>query len=117
MGKLAIPGELRLRSGRTPTVHQYVAAFLTQMRAETRKTTVFGPAGRAVVQRPGERVLLAPDGTPIRVVELPEGGNQVEHGDHLHAHVRPRVVTGPVPISTAQARRLNSNNPPRRNPS
>jgi hypothetical protein len=78
----------------TPTLDQYVSAFLTAMRAETRKSTVFTQAGRTVVQKSGERVLYGPQGQPIRVVEDPEGGTQVEHGDHLHAVVRPGVVTG-----------------------
>ena len=77
----------------TPTLDQYVQAFLTAMRAETRKSTVFTSAGKAVVQRNGERVLLGPQGQPIRIIEDPQGNTQVEHGDHLHAVVRPGVVT------------------------
>lgn len=94
---LAVPGAMKLRTGRTPTVHDYVASFLRQMRAPLRERTTFTPAGRTVIHSNGERVLYAPDGTPIRVVEIPgpngSGGNQIEHGDHLHAHVRPETIT------------------------
>lgn len=73
-----------------PTLDDYVAAFLTQMRAPLRRSTTFTPAGRTVMRHSGERVLYGPKGQPIRVVENPDGGTQIEHGDHLHAVVRPQ---------------------------
>lgn len=76
----------------TPSLDEYVNAFLTAMRAETRKRTVFTPAGRQVVRSNGERVIYGPNGAPIRVVENPEGGTQIETDDRLHAVARPRVV-------------------------
>jgi hypothetical protein len=63
------------------------------MDAPLQETTVFGPAGRGIIRRPGERILYGPGGAPIRVIQLPAGGTQVEHGDHLHAHVRAPTVT------------------------
>jgi hypothetical protein len=86
----------RVNGGRLPRTEDYVNSFIRAMRAETRKATVFTSAGRAVVQRNGERIIYAPNAEKIRVVELPEGGNQVEHGDHLHAHVRADCVSRPI---------------------
>ena len=77
----------------TPSADEYVQAFLTQMRAPLRHRTVFGPSGRAVIRSKGEQVIYGPNGEPIRVIEEPEGGTQIEHGDHLHAVMRPRTVT------------------------
>lgn len=63
------------------------------MRAPLRERTIFGPAGRARVHLPGERMILSPTGEPIKIVEDELHGVQVEHGDHLHAVVRPRTIT------------------------
>lgn len=76
----------------TPTLDEYVQAFLTSMRAPLKERTQFGPAGRAVIRSDGERVLLGPRGEKIRVIEDTLHGTQVEHGDHLHAVVRPGVM-------------------------
>ena len=74
-------------------VDAYVQKHLQQFEAELRSKTIFGRAGRAVVRTQGERIVVAPNGARIRVVQLPagvgSGHTQVEHGDHLHAHVRP----------------------------
>jgi hypothetical protein len=86
-----------VNGGRLPTTLDYVSSYLKMMRAETKKRTMFTRAGRTVVRSPGERIIFSPTGEKIRVTEIPgpeySGGNQVEHGDHLHAHVRPLVVT------------------------
>lgn len=92
MSKIVTPKQDATINGRTPTVDEYVQSYLTKMRAPLKARTMFGQAGRAVIHSNGEGIIYAPDGTPIRVVENPEGGNQIEHGDHLHAVVRPRVV-------------------------
>jgi len=77
-----------------PTVDDFVAAYLTQMRAPLRqRRTVIGPAGTFRPLEDGERVLLGPDGTRIRIAENISGGTQVEHGEHLHAVVRPKAAT------------------------
>ena len=76
----------------TPTIDDYVQAFLTQMRAPLKQSTTFTPAGRTVIHRDGERILYGPRGEKIRVVEDPLHGTHVEHGDHLHAVVRPKPV-------------------------
>ena len=76
-----------------PTLDEYVQAFLTQMRAPLKERTVFGRSGRAVVRSSGEQVIYGPNGEPIRVIENPEGGTQIEHGDQLHAVVRPPTIT------------------------
>lgn len=76
----------------TPTLDEYVQAFLTSMRAPLRERTQFGPAGKAVIRSSGERVLYGPRGEKIRVVEDTAHGTQIEHGDHLHAVVRPETV-------------------------
>ena len=72
----------------TPSLDEYVQAYLLAMRAPLKERTVFTGAGKQVVRSNGERTIYGPKGEPIRVVELPEGGNQIEHGDHLHAVVR-----------------------------
>lgn len=111
MSELVVPSTRPGRTGRTPTIHEYVNSFLTKMRAPLREATTFTPAGRTTLHRPGERIIFAPTGEPIRVIELPEGGNQVEHGDHLHAHVRAKCVSrnlevlGVTPGDVERARR------------
>jgi hypothetical protein len=81
------------RSATTPTLDGYVQAFLLAMRAPLKERTQFGPAGRTVIRSNGERVLYGPKGQPIRVIEDPLHGTQIEHGEHLHAVVRPSPVT------------------------
>jgi hypothetical protein len=76
----------------TPTLDDYVQAFLTQMRAPLKQRTQFGPAGRAVIRSNGERILYGPRGEKIRVIEDTLQGTHIEHGDHLHAVVRPKPV-------------------------
>jgi hypothetical protein len=78
---------------RTPTLDEYVQAFLKAMRAPLKERTQFGPAGRAVIRSNGARTIYGPNGEPIKVVEDPMHGTQIEHGDHLHAVVRPATVT------------------------
>jgi hypothetical protein len=74
-------------------VDAYIQRHLTEYQAELRAKTMFGPAGKQVIRHQGERVVLAPNGAKIRVIQLPAGAGightQVEHGDHLHANVRP----------------------------
>ncbi len=77
----------------TPTLDQYVGAFLTAMRAQPKERTQFGPAGRAVIRSKGERIIYGPNGERIRVVEDELHGTQVEHGDHLHAVGRPQIIS------------------------
>ena len=86
--------------GRIPTLTEYVESFLSKMRAPLRERTTFTPAGRSVMHSEGERILFGPKGQKIRVVQRPDGGVQVEHGneqgrgvEHQHAHVRPQCVT------------------------
>ena len=68
----------------------FIQAHLTQMQAPLKRATVFGPAGRWVQRKTGERIVLGPNGTPIRVVSYIDGGSAVEHGnDFRHAIVRP----------------------------
>lgn len=92
-GLIVTPRPGARRDGRVPTADEYVADYLTTMRAPLKQRTTFTQAGRSVQHSPGELVIYAPDGSAIRIVELPEGGNQIEHGDRLHAVVRPNVVT------------------------
>jgi len=88
---------------RTPTLDEYVQAYLTAMRAPVKERTQFTSAGRQVIRSAGERTIYGPKGEPIKVIELPEGGNQIEHGDHLHAVVRRvRPVTASVSRSTGE---------------
>lgn len=88
----------------TPSLDEYVQAFLTQMRAPLKERTQFGPAGRSVIRSSGERVLLGPKGDRIRVIEDPLHGTQVEHGDHLHAVIRPETVR--IKVSREQVQHL-----------
>lgn len=73
-------------------LERYVQKHLTEMRAPLKERTVFTTAGRSVQRAAGERIILGPNGQPIRVIENPDGGNQIEHGDHLHAVIRPRPI-------------------------
>ena len=80
----------------TPTVDDYVEAFLTALRAPVRERTVFGSAGKFSEKSSGERRLFGPDGRPFRVIERPDGGTQIETDNRLHAVVRPNVVQSKV---------------------
>lgn len=76
----------------------WVGKHLTYMRAAPRqRRTMIGPAGTFRPLDDGEAVIVSPDGTPIRIVERigDDGvvsGNQIEHGDVLHAVVRPQSI-------------------------
>lgn len=72
---------------------KFVEAHLLEMRAPLKERTMFGPAGRCVLRSKGERTIYGPNGEPIKIVEDEFAGVQVEHGEHLHAVVRPRTVT------------------------
>ena len=72
-------------------VDEFVRRNLAQLRAPLKRATVFGPAGRWTRRRTGERIILGPNGTPVRVVQYIDGGTAVEHGsDHRSAVARPR---------------------------
>jgi hypothetical protein len=68
---------------------EFLERYITRLRAPTRKVTRFGPGGRARGERSGEKVIYGPDGSPLRIVEHPGGGVQVEEGDRKHAVIRP----------------------------
>jgi len=84
-----------------PDVDAYVQEYLQSFRTDPRQATQFGFGGRVRILRPGERVLYAPDGTPFRVIENPDGGTQIEQDDRLHAVIRPSTVrsTGRTQLS------------------
>ena len=44
-------------------------------------------AGTTRVRVDTERRFSLPSGERVKLVTRPEGGTQVEHGEHLHAHV------------------------------
>ena len=102
-GQILVPRIGANINGRRPTTEDYVRSMLTTMRANLKERTVFTPSGRTTIHDRGERVILAPNGDKIRVVELPEGGNQVEHGDHLHAHIRAKPVTVNITATLEQS--------------
>ena len=79
-------------TNRVPTLDEYVQAFLTSFRAQPKEKTMFTSAGRSVQRSDGERVIYGPKGQPIRVLEDPLSGTQIEHGDHLHAVIRPQTI-------------------------
>jgi hypothetical protein len=79
-------------TGLRPDVDRYVQEYLTSFRAPVKKGTQFGFGGRVRTRKPGERLLYAPDGTPFRVIENPDGGTQIEQNDCLHAVARPGVL-------------------------
>lgn len=66
------------------------APFNGELRAQVRTKFVSTSAGNTHLTLQGERVILGPTGEKIRVVEMPTGGNIIEHGDHQHAAIRPR---------------------------
>lgn len=78
----------------TPTVDQYVEAFLgaISQAGRMKERTVFTRAGKMTVRNDGETVIYGPGGYPIRVVTKIDGA-QVETDDRLHAVVRPPLVT------------------------
>jgi len=78
---------------------RWVQQHLTEMRAPLKKRTMFTVAGRSVQRSAGERIVYGPNGQPVRVVELPEGGNQIEQDDRLHAVVRPQTLRLKLKVS------------------
>lgn len=99
MTGLIIPATRPNRTGRTPTLVEYVESYLNFMRAPLREKVMFTKAGRTVIHEPGERIIYGPKGQKIRIVDT-QSGTQVEHGnekgrgvEHQHAHVRPECVT------------------------
>lgn len=87
----------------TPTLDEYVEAFMHSMRAPLKAKTVFGPAGRQVVHESGERILYGPKGEKIRVIEQPGHSTQIEAGDRLHGVVRPQPVRMKTSLKMAEA--------------
>jgi len=77
----------------TPSVDQYVQAFLTAMRAPLKERTQFSSAGRQVIRSKGERIIYGPNGHPIRVVDDELHGTHIEHDDRVHVVVRPRPAS------------------------
>ena len=60
-----------------------------ELRAPLKETIISTSSRTMRVHSTGQRTIYSPRGEPILVVEFPEGGNQIEHGDHLHAAIRP----------------------------
>lgn len=87
----------------TPTIDEYVQAYLTAMRAPLKQRTMFTSAGRSVVHDSGERILYGPKGEKIRVIEHPGHSTQIEQGDKLHGIVRPQPHRAKMSIPEAQA--------------
>jgi len=84
-------------------VDQFIAANLKQLTAPLKRATVFGPAGRWQRRRTGERVILGPDGTPIRIVQYVDGGTAVEHGiEHRSVVARPQPLRVKLNLNLTQ---------------
>lgn len=86
-----------------PSTDEFVQAFLTSLRADTKKRTMFTSAGRSVQQSRGERIIYGPNGEKIRVLEDPNQATQVEQrDDKLHAVMRPGTVNITVDRKTGE---------------
>ena len=101
MSSIIVPSG-KTGTGRTPTLVEYVEAYVTKMRAPLKERTTFTSAGRTVIHSPGERIIYGPKGQKIRILEL-DNGNLIQHGnergrgvEHQHAHVRPDCVTNHI---------------------
>jgi hypothetical protein len=90
----------------TPSLDEYVQAYLKVMRAPLKEKTVFGPNGRCVVRSRGEQILFGPKGEKIRVIEDPSHNTQIEVGDQLHGVARPQALN--LKMSLKQARQFAS---------
>jgi hypothetical protein len=86
----------------TPSLDEYVNAYLMTMRAPLKEKTVIGPAGRCVIRSQGERILFGPKGEKIRVIEDPSHNTQIEVGDQLHGVARPDAVRTRMSVRQAQ---------------
>jgi hypothetical protein len=75
-----------------PTAEDFIQAALTALRAPLKEKFVSTAAGNTRHKTSGERTLYAPNGEPLRVIEDPSGGTQIEHGNSLHAVVRPKTA-------------------------
>ena len=103
MSSIIVPSG-KTGTGRTPTLVEYVEAYVTKMRAPLKERTTFTSAGRTVIHSPGERIIYGPKGQKIRILEL-DNGNLIQHGnergrgvEHQHAHVRPPTVTNHIGV-------------------
>ena len=76
-----------------PTAEDFIQAALKSLRAPLKEKYVSTQAGHTRHKTSGERILYAPNGEPLRVIEDPYGGTQIEHGNSLHAVVRPKTAT------------------------
>jgi hypothetical protein len=75
------------------TTDAFVQRHLTELRnRELRHRFISTVAGRVRLRLDTERMLRGPDGQAIRVIEDIKHGTHIEHGDHLHAVVRPSTL-------------------------
>lgn len=72
-----------------------------ELRAPLKETIISTSSRTMRVHSQGQRVIYSPRGEAILIVEMPEGGNQIEHGDHLHAAIRPEAAV--VVVGKAQS--------------
>ena len=72
-----------------------------ELRAPLKETIISTLSRTMRVHSQGQRVIYSPRGETILVVEMPEGGNQIEHGDHLHAAIRAEAAV--VVVGKAQS--------------
>lgn len=82
-----------MRGSGIPSVDDFVQAYLEHLRAPHKKKYVSTSAGHIRIDQGGERTILGPDGSPIRIVEHPTSSTQIEANDSLHAVVRPTAVS------------------------
>ena len=79
-----------------PSTLEWVGARVGELRCpqRLRRTLLLGIGARHRhdEMKPGEKVLYAPNGEPLRVVGYENGSVAVEHGEHRHALVRPRTI-------------------------
>jgi hypothetical protein len=87
-----------------PSLDDYVHAFkrgadyidktVMQQRAPLREHTMFGPAGKTVIHKQGERIIYGANGALLaRVLEDADSHNtHIEEDERLHAIVRPTVI-------------------------
>ena len=73
-------------------IDDFVAQHLAELRAPLSMRTTFGYGGRSIGADEGERMILGPDGHPIRILENPWGGTQVTTDESQHVMVRPQTI-------------------------
>jgi hypothetical protein len=86
----------------TPSVDDYINAFMSAFRAQRGEKTIFAGGRSVKVRTAGERIIHLPNGHQVKVTTDDSGiATQVEENDALHAIVRPHTIRRKLSVEEA----------------